>query len=193
MPSSGVYSSVQMRLLEHRPPCLSTPRPWTTVEDEMRPEAAAPEVHPFDPRPFHPHHRSCLPPHIGGSGACTAEESDPESFPWIPADASNQPPRSFLSVGILLPIKDVRRKAFGLDDEGGGARGPSAAKRVQTRLRSAREARPRRARWRNACGKVLGRTTDAEEKPTGDGSLLADRTVRWANCTEDVDARVRTW
>lgn len=66
-------------------------------------------------------------------------------------------------------------------------------KRVQTRLRSAREARPRRARWRNACGKVLGRTPDAEGKPTGDGSLLADRTVRRTSCTEDVDARVRTW
>lgn len=131
-----------------------------------------------------------LTPHIGGSGACAAEESDPESFPGIPADASNQLPRSLLSVGKVLPIKTGRRKAFRV---GRRRRWSAWTKRVQTRLRSAREARPRRARWRSACGKVLGRTPDAEGKPTGDGSLLADRTVRRTSCTEDVDARVRTW
>lgn len=35
MPSSEVYSGVQMRLLGHHPLCLSTTRPWTTCEDDL--------------------------------------------------------------------------------------------------------------------------------------------------------------
>lgn len=172
-----------MRLLQHRPPRLSLSRPWTTVEHERRPEAPAPDVHPFDPRPFHPHHLQHLPPHIGGSGTCAAEESDPESFPWIPADASNQLPRSFLSLGKVLPIKAARRKAFGLDDEGGGARGPSACKRAS-------EVHERRVQGVRDGGMRVERSWDEHQMRRGN-QPATDRSWRIEPCDEP--AAPKTW